>query len=127
VKKTTTIFFLFLYFALTVGMTVSTHFCGGRITSVQMLPVVPKENPCGCEESTTPDDCCKTEIKSIQLNDEQIVVQVDQPSSPQTDINLWADASIEELLSSNSIQTVLPASSPPNSIPSYILHCTLLI
>ncbi|MGD0038211.1 MAG: hypothetical protein ABSC53_13080 [Bacteroidota bacterium] len=105
----------------------ATHFCGGKITSVQILPIVPKENPCGCDDATTPDNCCKTEIRSLQLNDEQIAVHVDQPSSPQTDVNLWADKSIEGLFSSNSIRTILPTSSPPDSPPSYILHCSLLI
>ena len=126
-KKTVTILFLFMYFVLTVGMTVATHFCGGKITSVQMLPIVPKENSCGCNDATTPDNCCKTEIKSLQLSNEQIAVQVDQQSSPQTGVNLWMDTSIEALFSSNSIRTVFPACSPPDSPPSYILHCTLLI
>ena len=126
-KKTATIIFLSMYFALTIGMTAATHFCGGKITSVQMSFIATKESPCGCDDAATTDDCCKTEIKSLQLNDEQIAVQVDQPSSPQTDVNLWADASIDELFSSNSIQTVLPASSLPDSPPPYILHCALLI
>ncbi len=126
-KKTTTTLFLFIYFVLTVGMTVATHFCGGKIVSVQVLPIVPKENPCGCDDATTSNSCCKTEIKSLQLNDEQIAVHADQQSSPQTDVNLWADKSIEELFSSISVHIVLPTNSPPDSPPSYILHCSLLI
>ena len=116
-----------MYFALTIGMTVATHFCGGKKTSVQISLIAAKEISCGCDGAATQDDCCKTEIKSLQLNDEQIAIHVDQPSSPQTDVNLWTDVSIDELFSSNSIQTVLPASSPPDSPPSYILHCSLLI
>jgi hypothetical protein len=127
VKKTGTIIFLFIYFALTVGMTMATHFCGGKIASVKMLPFIPKTSSCDCDDATTPDNCCKTEIKSFQLNNEQIAVHADQPSSPQTDVNLWVDKSIEELFSSNSIHIVLPTNSPPDSPPSYILHCSLLI
>ena len=126
-KKVTKILFLFIYFVLTVGMTISAHFCGGIITAVQMLPVVPKEKPCCCSDAPGQDDCCKTEIKSLQLNDEQIAVQIDQPSSPQTDLNLRAGGSIEDMFSSNLIHTVLPACSPPGSPPSYILYCKLLI
>ena len=116
-----------MYLLITAGVTVTIHFCGGKVISVQMLPIIPKESPCGCDESTTPDDCCKTEMKSFQVNDEQIAVQVDQPISPLSDVNLWAETSFDELFSSNSIRTVLPASSPPDSTPSYILHRTLLI
>jgi hypothetical protein len=126
-KKTTTIFFLFIYFILTVGMTVSTHFCGGKITSVQVLPFIPKEDACGCDDATTPGDCCKTEIKTVQLNDEQIAVHVNQPSSPQTAVTLWAETSTEIVLSSHAVREVVPASSPPDSPPLYILHSVFLI
>jgi len=116
-----------MYLLVTVGLTVATHFCGGKVASVKMLSFVSNENPCGCDNTAVPDGCCRTEIKSIQLNDEQIAVQVDQQTSPQTDVNLWADVSIEELFSSNSVRTIIPASSPPESPPTYILHCALLI
>ena len=126
-KKITTILFLFIYFVLTVGMTVSTHFCGGKITSVQMLPFMHKEDTCGCDDSAIPDGCCKTEIKTVHINGEQIAVQVEQPSSYQTDIALWANVSFEALSSSNIYRMIVPESSPPESPRSYILHCTLLI
>jgi len=116
-----------MYLLVTVGLTVATHFCGGMATSVKMLPFVSNENPCGCDDTAVPDDCCKTEIKSVQLSDEQIAVQIDQQNSPQTDSNLWADVSIEELYSSNLVHTIIPASSPPVSTPTHILHCALLI
>ncbi len=108
-------------------MTISTHFCGGKITSVQMLPFVPKENPCDCDGTAAPDNCCKTEIKSIQLNDEQLAVHVNQPPSPQTAVSLWAETSTEIVLSSHVVHEVVPASSPPDSPPLYILHSVFLI
>ena len=126
-KKAVSIFFIIFYITFTIGITVSTHFCGGKITSVQMSINTPKENPCGCKDSATQGDCCKTEVKSIQLKDEQIAVHVDQPSSLQTDVNIWADASNDKTFASNLFHIVLPATSPPDSHPSYILHCTLLI
>jgi hypothetical protein len=126
-KKAVSIFFIVFYFILTVGMTISTHFCGGRIASVRMLPFIPKENHCGCDGTAAPDDCCKTEIKTVQLNDEQIAVQVNQPSSPQTAVTLWTETSIEIVLSSHAVREVIPASSPPDSPPLYILHSVFLI
>jgi hypothetical protein len=108
-------------------MTVTTHFCSGKISSVHALPFLPKENSCGCEDSTIPDDCCKTEIKLLQLSDEQIAVQSEQPFSPQAESTIWADASFEVVYFSNAFRTIIPTSSPPESPRSYILHCTLLI
>jgi hypothetical protein len=127
VKKITVILFLSMYLLVSVGITLSMHFCGDSITSVQLLPFAAHNISCGCDDAATPDDCCKTEIKSIQLNDDQIAVHIDHLSSPQTDFNLWAETSPAAFYSSNSILTVLPASSPPYSPPSYILHCALLI
>jgi hypothetical protein len=126
-KKSVSIFFIAFYFTLTVGVTMAIHFCGGKITSVQMLPFVPKENPCSCDGTAAPDDCCKTEIKTIQLNDEQIAVQVHQPTSPQTAVTLWAETSTEIALSSLAVREIVPASSPPDSPPLYILHSVFLI
>jgi hypothetical protein len=126
-KKTTTIFFLLIYCVLTVGMTVSTHFCGGKVTSVQVLPFFHKEDACGCDDTAIPDGCCKTEINTVQLNDEQIAVKAEQPSSYHTDLVIWADASFEMLYASNALITIIPTSSPPESPRPYILHCTLLI
>jgi len=116
-----------VYLLVTMGVTVAIHFCGDSITSVHMLPFQQDDSSCGCDDSAAPDDCCKTEIKSFQLNNEQIAAQGIQLSCPQTDFNVWAQSSCEQLFSSNSIQTVLPAFSPPDSPQPYILHCTLLI
>jgi hypothetical protein len=126
-RKITYIFFALQYFTLTVGMTLVTHICDGKITTVQMLPIIPRGNSCGCGDTTIPDDCCKTEIKTIKLNDEQIAVQIDQSLSPQTDINYWMEPSFEMLFSSNLVRPIIPSSSPPVSPHSYILHRSLLI
>jgi hypothetical protein len=127
VKKSLTIFFTALYVITVVGVTVAVHFCGETVTSVQVIQFASGEKSCGCEETDVPDDCCKDEIKTVQINDDQVSVQIDQPSSPQTDMNTWADASSEALYSSHMYQTVLPADSPPGSPPLYILNSVFLI
>jgi hypothetical protein len=126
-KKSLTIFFTALYIATIVGITISVHFCGEKVTSVQFIQFASREKSCGCEEIDVPDDCCKDEIKTVQINDEQAAIQVDQPVSPQTDLNMWANASSEALYSSNVCQTISPADSPPGSPPLYILNSVFLI
>jgi len=122
VKRTTTIFFLFFYFTLTVGITEAIHFCGEKIAYVRLLPIASQKGSCGCDDAMTPDDCCKIEIKLIQLNDDQLNVQTDQVTSPQTDVTIWINEPAAPLYASESIQQALPTDSPPVSTPSYILQ-----
>jgi hypothetical protein len=127
VKKSTTIFFLTMYLMLSVGVTLSMHFCGDRITSIQLIPFASTADRCGCNDSTGPDDCCKTEIKSIQLHDDQLSIQTDQSVAHQTEITVWLNEPAAPLYASESIRRVLPTDSPPGSTPSYILQRALLI
>ena len=126
-KSTVAISLFIIYAGFSVGMTVSTHLCGDNVTSVSLLPFVPKDNACGCDDTAVPDGCCKTEIKSFQLSDEQIGIPHQHISSPYTGDQLWFAVVVAELPSSNSIRTFSPASSPPDSPPLTILHCSLLI
>jgi hypothetical protein len=116
-----------MYLLVSVGVTLSLHFCGDSITSVQMLPFASKNDRCGCDDVTAPDDCCKTEIKSIQLNDDQLVAITVQPDSPQTDLTVWFDEPAVPVYASKTVSQVLIAESPPGSIPIYILQGSLLI
>jgi hypothetical protein len=92
-----------------------------------MIPFASQNNRCGCDETTGSDDCCKTELKSIQLNADQLAFRSDQPSFLQADVNALLIAAEEKLYSSPAVHAILPASSPPASIPSYILQRSLLI
>jgi len=127
VKKTIYILFISVYFALTVGMTLSMHFCGETITSVQVIPFDSKNDVCGCDHTSMSDDCCKTEIKSIQLKDVQISVQAVKISSPQPIESLWAEIPTKELYSSNFICATVSSHFPTTETPSFILNRVLLI
>jgi hypothetical protein len=116
-----------MYLLVAVGITLSLHFCGDSLTSVRVVPFASKSNNCGCDDSSVPDDCCKTEIKSIQLNDNQLSVVSVQPESPQTDFTVWFDEPATPLYASKTVSQILIAESPPGSTPLYILQRSLLI
>jgi hypothetical protein len=103
------------------------HICGGEVTSVRLLPFTSKGNTCGCDEAGFPDDCCRTAVRTVQLNDEQIASHTEQPLPLQADVNLWADIPVPVLLTSGAVFHIDELHSPPGSTPSYILQHAFLI
>ncbi len=61
---------MIVYLILTMGVTVSAHYCGGKVTSVSYNPIETKHK-CPCGNKIMPRDCCKDETATFQLDDEQ--------------------------------------------------------
>ena len=121
------IFVLSVYFAVTLGITVTLHFCGGTLTSVQVLTGSSKNDACSCDNESSADGCCKTEVKSIHFNDDQLDVQAVQCSSPISGAVAWVNQPVAEMVAVSPLQQIAPTGSPPLAVPTYILHSTLLI
>lgn len=62
-KKATVLLLLVFYLIPTIGMTVSAHFCGGKLTSVSMQLLGNEKCPCGSKKMKK--DCCKTNTIKI--------------------------------------------------------------
>lgn len=69
-KKIALLLLLFLYLIPAIGVTVSTHFCGGKIASVSFNPFV-TNHKCPCGSKKMKKDCCKDETTSFKLDNEQ--------------------------------------------------------
>ncbi len=108
-------------------MTISVHFCGETVTSIQLVPFDTDNDLCGCDESCRLDACCKNEIKSIQIKDEQLYVQQVKISVPPSNENFWAEIPVCKLYSSEIIFQYTPSHSPPGEPSLYILNRALLI
>ncbi len=69
-RKFLSISCLFLYLISSLGLTLKAHYCGGDLASLSFFN---KENCC-CEENRNgrPDNCCKDEIKTIKILDDQL-------------------------------------------------------
>lgn len=75
-KRIVIILLMFFYLIPTIGVTVSAHYCGGKVTSVSFMAFDTKHK-CPCGSKKMPKDCCKDETTTIKLDDEQ---QKNQPA-----------------------------------------------
>ncbi len=74
-KKIFAISFIALYLILTVGVNILVHTCSGE--SDAMFAAVKIEDPCVCGENMPVDNmCCRTELKTIKVNDVQTSASV---------------------------------------------------
>ena len=69
-RKILSIILLSLYLVSSIGVTINAHYCGGNLASLALFEKV----SCCCdeEEAEKPTDCCKDEIKTIKISDDQI-------------------------------------------------------
>ena len=68
-KKIIVIFLMFLYLIPANGVSISAHYCGGKVTSFSFNPFDTKHKcPCGSKKMSK--DCCKDETATIKLDDE---------------------------------------------------------
>jgi hypothetical protein len=67
-KKLSHIVFAGYYLILSLGLSVSAHYCLGEISSLSVLVAA---DPCACG-ADEPMPCCNTETVSISLEDEQV-------------------------------------------------------
>ncbi|QQS28964.1 MAG: hypothetical protein IPM47_19355 [Sphingobacteriales bacterium] len=69
-KKIAVILLMFLYLIPAIGVTISTHYCGGKVTSVSFNPFDTKHK-CPCGSKKMKKNCCKDETTTFKLEDEQ--------------------------------------------------------
>lgn len=126
-KKLIYILTVSVYFILTVGMTITMHICGDFVTSVQLLPFNSEKNLCCCDEGLAKNDCCKNEIKPIQLKVEQISGNIFKLLLPTITVPVYAEFVGHEIYSAKSVYTFVLSYSPPQEVPTFILNQSLLI
>jgi len=116
---------MFLYLIPAIGVTVSAHYCGGKITSVSINPFDTKHK-CTCGNKKMAKDCCKDETAMFKLDDEQ-------QKTKQILCNVVKFTNFQPSISSNLIfdykapllsSTFNYSTHPPNDLkhPLYIRH-----
>ncbi|MDZ4759059.1 MAG: hypothetical protein SGJ10_13100 [Bacteroidota bacterium] len=78
-RKIFAILLLFCYLIPAIGLSVSVHYCGGRLASFSIIGT--DEAKCPCGDMPMKKDCCKDKtasfkIKDTQRNSKQIIVIV---------------------------------------------------
>ena len=67
-RKILAILLLSLYLLSSIGFTVNAHYCGGDLAAVALFD----NASCCCDDQGKADDCCKNEIKTIKISDDQL-------------------------------------------------------
>ena len=65
-KKLLIISLLTVYVALSAGVNIFVHTCGGESTA--LLATSKVEDPCGCDDGSEADKCCTSEITTVQID-----------------------------------------------------------
>lgn len=76
-KRVFVLLLTLFYLMFTSGMTISTHYCGGKLTSISLLRLGKEKCPCGSKKMKK--DCCKTKsctfkIKQVQQSTPQLSI-----------------------------------------------------
>ncbi len=69
-KRFLSILLLNLYLLFSGGLVVSLHYCGGSLANAGIFT----EPSCCCDDEASgkPDDCCKDEVKTVKITDDQL-------------------------------------------------------
>ncbi|MBP6673509.1 MAG: hypothetical protein KA247_10190 [Bacteroidetes bacterium] len=70
-KKLLIISLLTVYVALSAGVNIFVHTCGGESTA--LLATSKVEDPCGCDDEADADKCCTSVLTTVQLDAAQKV------------------------------------------------------
>lgn len=68
------ILLVFLYLIPTIGITISVHYCGNKITSFSLTHFSSEHN-CPCGSKKMKKNCCSNEVTVIKIDDNQLKSQ----------------------------------------------------
>ena len=68
-----TVFVVLIFLVGNIGLTVSSHYCGGHLSDVSFYFAA----TCGCGDSQMDSDCCQTKSDFVQLDEDFTVVTHD--------------------------------------------------
>lgn len=126
-KVLTHIFLVSLYCLVTVGMTVSTHFCAGIPVETGLGHAGTAEPDWCCGDLEANDGCCTTTVTTLMVSDDH-TVSATTSLMHVTDVLCTAPVvASTEFLSTPPIGSAPNASPPGVSPPLTLLHHVLLI
>jgi hypothetical protein len=124
-KFTGHILLVALYCLVTVGMTISTHFCGGIPVGTGLGASATEPDWC-CGDNETDSGCCTTTVTTLIVNDDHAVAVL-EISGPDTAGMIIPDPApvtpVDDLLHAPHPTIFPPGTSPPLTI----LHGCFLI
>lgn len=72
-RKALSISLLMLFITATIGVTVSKHFCGGKLADTSLFSAA----SCGCGDKDMEGNCCSNESEFFQMDEDYIITSAD--------------------------------------------------
>ena len=124
-KRIIIILQLFFYLIPAIGVSVSTHYCGGKLTMVSLN--YSDGHDCSCGSKEMKKDCCKDERTYIKLKNEQqktqqVTVNPFKNFGKPIPVCNTIQAYIQPFLTSRFSNYYLPPPEQKSGQPIYLLH-----
>lgn len=120
-KKIGIVFLLFFYLIPVIGVTVSAHFCGGKLSSISFISTDKHDCPCGSKAMKK--NCCEdinTYIKLKNVQQKSLLVSINDFKQPVK--NYFSNKSdIFNVRKISVLNFLYSTFHPPNSCNSYPL------
>ncbi len=126
-KKALHISFAVFYLLLTIGIQISTHYCGSYAIEVDLYAADTKSEPTDCCGDPCESSCCQTEIKEFQIQDLHQSVSKYEPASIELIDFIQPVTSAEFLQENISSQIYFDSFHSPPLNKTNILNCTFRI
>ncbi|MFK7755828.1 MAG: hypothetical protein AB8B53_02725 [Flavobacteriales bacterium] len=119
----------FYYFVITVGISLSLHFCKGELSYLSLVPgnesfcchSTGHEDTQSAEHTVCPENCCSTETVTIALDTDFAIKSLEQ-SQTAVLIDFKAPQNKVEGFTSSSLPELNITRGPPLSTELYLLH-----
>ena len=128
-KRIIAILLFACYLMPCMGLSVSAHYCGGKIASFSILST--KHAKCPCNKKTMKKGCCHDKISMLKIAEHQKVpVSISHPPIKIDKSAVFAFVPYKMCFNSNYIERHIPVVHPPplqRDIALFLFHRTLLI
>lgn len=127
-KKITVILLLSIYSISTLGLSLKSFYCCGKLESVTVSITQNEQQKCANDDGTS--DCCKTKYQFFKVKDNHFVADhVSSPVKHFVELNLFTSSFQVVNYPSEQINVANKSNAPPliHGVPDYIFNCVFRI
>ncbi len=127
-KKITVILLLSIYSISTLGLSLKSFYCCGKLKSVTVTLAQDEQQKCAMDDGTS--DCCKIKYQFFKVKDNHFVADhVSSPVKHFVELNLFTSTFQIVNYPSEQINVANNSNAPPliHGVPDYIFNCVFRI
>jgi hypothetical protein len=128
VKKITIILLLGIYSLSTLGLSLKSFYCCGKLKSVSVTIAQDQQQKCANDDGMS--DCCKTKYQFFKVKDNHVAGDVvTAPASHFCYLHLFTSSYHAINFPSEKKEVANPGNAPPlnHTVPAYIFNCVFRV